>query len=197
MKLHNLKFIIPVIVILFIATIWSFKNVNLNLNHKIGDRIDSLNNVIVYYNGAVGNITERNLAPDGYNLGLKYQCVEFVKRYYYEHLDHKMPNSYGDAKDFFDNNLKDGQVNRDRALVQYTNPSKTKPKIDDLLVFGGDMLNKFGHVAIVSELSENEIEIIQQNAGQYGKSRGSYKLEYSNGKWTIDSEQILGWLRKE
>src|SRR5690606_23830292 len=70
--------------------------------HLVGKPVDSLNGVVVYYNGAVGHVLERNVAADGYNIGLKYQCVEFVKRYYYEHLQHKMPDSYGHAKDFFD-----------------------------------------------------------------------------------------------
>lgn len=58
-------------------------------SYEWGGKVDSLHGVYVYYNGAVGNVKDRNLAPDGYNLGLRYQCVEFVKRYYYEYLDHK------------------------------------------------------------------------------------------------------------
>lgn len=50
-----------------------------------------------------------------YNIGLKYQCVKFVKRYYYEHLNHKMPDSYGHEKDFFDNTIADGQLNKKQA----------------------------------------------------------------------------------
>lgn len=68
--------------------------------HKIGEKIESLNNIYVYYNGKVGNVNGRNISKDGYDLGLKYQCVEFVKRYYFLHYFHKMPDSYGHAKDF-------------------------------------------------------------------------------------------------
>src|SRR5690554_774597 len=119
---------------------------------KIGDKLDSLNGVYVYYNSNVSNVSGRNTTTDGYNLGLKYQCVEFVKRYYYEHLNHKMPDSYGHAKDFFDNTVTDGQLNKKRNLIQYRNPSQTKPKVDDLLIFGGSIFNKYGHVAIVSNV---------------------------------------------
>ncbi len=52
-------------------------------SNDIGSIIDEFNGVAVYYNHNVGNVSGRNLAPDGYNLGLKYQCVEFVKRYYF------------------------------------------------------------------------------------------------------------------
>lgn len=39
--------------------------------YEIGERLDSLNHVVVYYNGGMGNISGRNTAPDGYNIGLK------------------------------------------------------------------------------------------------------------------------------
>jgi hypothetical protein len=162
---------------------------------EIGQKIDSLNGVYVYYNGGIGNVSGRNLAPDGYNLGLKYQCVEFVKRYYYERLSHSMPNSYGHAKDFFDPSLQDGQLNAERNLIQFTNPGSTKPKENDLLIFKGTVFNRYGHVAIISELKENKIEVIQQNVGS--TSREEYSLEYKNNNFRIEHPGILGWLRKK
>jgi surface antigen len=164
---------------------------------EIGYKIDSLNGVFVHYNGSVGNVSGRNTTADGYNLGLRYQCVEFVKRYYYEYLNHQMPDSYGHAKDFFDKNLSDGKKNTRRNLTQYKNPSTIKPKVNDLVVFDGTAFNKYGHVAIISKVSNNQIEIIQQNPGPLGKSRVTYSLEQKNGKWEIKSNKLLGWLRKE
>ncbi|MCG2431839.1 CHAP domain-containing protein [Aequorivita xiaoshiensis] len=166
-------------------------------NLKIGDKVDSLNGVYVYYNANVGNVKGRNTTADGYNIGLKYQCVEFVKRYYYEHLNHKMPDSYGHAKDFYEKGLGDGKRSKRRNLIQYSNPSNSKPKVDDLLVFDGTTTNKYGHVAIISKVTDSKIEIIQQNPGRYGPSRENFKLKQSNGKWKIGNTKILGWLRKE
>lgn len=174
-----------------------FKKKNVFINHTIGDAIDSLNGVKVYYNGSIGNVSGRNLSEDGYNLGLKYQCVEFVKRYYYEYLNHKMPDSYGHAKDFFDNTLKDGMKNKQRNLIQYSNPSKTKPNENDLLVFSETQGNPYGHVAIVSEVLEDKIEVIQQNPGKQGESRIYISINQENNKWKINNDRILGWLRKE
>lgn len=37
----------------------------------------------------------------GYYYGYKWQCVEYIKRFYYEAKGHKMPDSYGNAKDFW------------------------------------------------------------------------------------------------
>lgn len=165
--------------------------------YEIGQVIDRHNGVAVYYNGSVSNVSGRNVAPDGYNLGLKYQCVEFVKRYYYEHLNHKMPDSYGHARDFFSKGLSDGAINSRRGLRQFTNPSFSKPQSDDLLIYGPSPFNKFGHVAIIAIVKEKEIEIIQQNPGPFSQSREKIRLSKKGDFWMLDDNRILGWLRKE
>ena len=173
------------------------KKVNFNSNYEVGQGIDSLHNVIVHYNGGVGNVEERNTV-EGYNIGLKYQCVEFVKRYYFEYLNHKMPDSYGHAISFFDPTLKDGAINKQRNLTQYTNPSQLQPKVSDLIIMNKTTFNKYGHVAIVSKVDKNKIEIIQQNPGPFKPSRLAFNLEKNQeGKWQIENKKILGWLRKE
>jgi hypothetical protein len=170
-----------------------------HVNHifTIGQAIDSINGVYVYFNGNISHDSGRNLTPDGYNLGKKYQCVEFVKRYYYIRFNHKMPDSYGHAKDFFDPGVRDGQINKTRNLTQYVNPSRSKPMVNDLLVFGGTIYNRYGHVAIISKVSESEIEIIQQNPGPTAPSRTTFPLIRQGGRWNIKNGRILGWLRKE
>ena len=153
MRLKLWIYLIIALLILGFAGIFTFKNFNFSSNFEVGQQIDELNGVYVYYNGGVGNVSERNITKDGYNLGLKYQCVEFVKRYYFEYLNHKMPDSYGNAKDFFDKSLKDGQKNKQRNLIQYTNYSQTTPKVNDLLIFEGTTFNKYGHVVIISKVT--------------------------------------------
>lgn len=191
---------ILLVVFLFAAmaygSIWSAKNIDFVAKHEIGEAVDSLNGVKVYYNGSVSHVSGRNLTEDGYNLGLKYQCVEFVKRYYYEHFNHKMPDSYGHAKDFFNPDLEDGAYNAKRDLYQYTNSSSAKPQVDDLIVFGPTLYNAYGHVAIISNVSDSQIEIIQQNPGPTGNSRAQLGLQKASGKWRVMSEKTLGWLRR-
>lgn len=161
--------------------------------YEKGQVIDQLNGVKVYYNGSMNNTFGRNVAKNGYNLGLKYQCVEFVKRYYYEFYKHKMPNTYGNAIDFFNPMLKDGEMNNDRNLMQYANPSKVMPKVGDLVVFDKTTFNSYGHVAIVSMVENNQIEVIQQNTGS---SRSTFPLQLNGENWFIDNDRVLGWLRK-
>ncbi len=163
-----------------------------------GEEIDAYNEVIVYYNGLTGkNISERHTI-EGYNLGLKYQCVEFVKRYYYERLDHKMPDSYGHAKDFFLPSVGDGQMNTQRNLIQFANPSISPPQEEDLLVLKPTIINQFGHVGIISAISSKEIEMISQNTTVFGSTRESFQLtQNEEGLWYIENDRVLGWLRKK
>ena len=102
MKIKKIAFILIMTFGLGYIALKVIKKINLNSAYKVGQALDSLDGVKVYYNGGVDHVLERNVTKDNYNLGLKYQCVEFVKRYYYEHSNHKMPKAYGHAKNFLD-----------------------------------------------------------------------------------------------
>jgi surface antigen len=192
---------IKIVILVFMTIVLGYvlvkliKKVNPNPQYEVGQALDSLNGVKVYYNGGVGHTGERNVSEDGYNIGLKYQCVEFVKRYYYEYYHHKMPDSYGNAKDFFDNSVKDGQISKKRDLIQFTNPSKSKPTIGDLVIFDGTAGNPYGHVAIISNTTSQTIEIIQQNPGPFASSRVILGLDSNSNGFKIQETRLLGWLR--
>lgn len=191
---------IPLIVSVFVlglgVVLYGFPKINWNPGHRVGEVLDSLNGVKVYYNGGVGHVESRHTA-DGYNLGLRYQCVEFVKRYYYERFHHRMPDAYGHAKDFFDPALADGALNGKRNLLQFRNGGETKPAPEDLAVFAPTIWNRYGHVAIVSRVTDAELEIIQQNPGPFGSPRETFALQQTAGRWTVADERFLGWLRKD
>lgn len=163
---------------------------------NIGDVIDAIDGVPVYFNGDIENVLGRNVTNSGYNLGLRYQCVEFVKRYYYDHLKHEMPYSYGHAKDFFDRKLSNSWRvwNKKRSLYQYRNGNYALPLKGDILVFGKDKYNPYGHIGIISEVGASYIEIIQQNHGR--ETRTMYRMVNSGGKYYIANEYALGWLRQ-
>ena len=163
--------------------------------YKVGDIIDRFNNIEVYYNGDLNNVSGRNTSYDGYNLGLLYQCVEYVKRYYYYRYDHKMPDSFGHAREFFDKSLPDRKFNPDRGLYQFVNGSEYRPLPGDILVLDGTKANPFGHVGIVTVSKGSKCEIIQQNVGT--KTRATYKVVERNGLFYITEPTVLGWLRKD
>lgn len=60
---------------------------------KIGKTIDSYKNVNVCYNGYFYTKSYgKHFSDDGYYYGRSWQCVEFIKRFYYEAKGHKMPD---------------------------------------------------------------------------------------------------------
>lgn len=190
-KIVIASILIFTMVIIYILT----THCNLNMNIPRGTIVDSLNGVYVYYNGGVNQNSGRNVV-DGYNVGMKYQCVEFIKRYYYEHYHHKMPDSYGHAKSFFDKKISNGEMNVSRGLIQYKNGEGILPQIGDIVVFDGYLFNPYGHVALISAVGDNEVEIIQQNSGYMNISRKCLRLTKNSSGWKIQNKRILGWLRK-
>lgn len=183
------KKIISALVIITAVVVFYISKSN-SLYYEIGERIDSFNGVDVYYNGEkISESHGRNLADGGYNLGQKWQCVEYIKRYYYEYFNHEMPDSYGHAKDFFDASISDGGLNKSRNLLQFTNPSFSKPRVNDIIVMSGG----YGHVGIVTEVTDDRVEMIQQNVGPV--TRATFILIHEDGKWKIDSMRVSGWLR--
>lgn len=163
-------------------------------DYEVGQRIDVHNGVAIYYNGNSTNVHGRHLSSDGYNFGLKWQCVEFVKRYYYQKFGHRMPSSYGHAKDFYDKSLGDQGFNSTRGLMQFRNTRYEKPREDDILIYDAMPDNGFGHMGIISCVTDTEIELVQQNWGS--KSRVKIKLAEYEGIYTVADFHILGWLRK-
>jgi len=162
-------------------------------NIEVGKQMDSYKGVAVFYNGIDYSENHgEHYSQDGYYYGYKWQCVEYVKRFYYIAKGHKMPNIYGNAKDFFDPSVQHGALNKSRDLIQYKNGENEKPCADDLLVFND---TTYGHVVIITEVGKDFIEVIQQNMGL--ESRGKFELQYKQGKYFIGGKRIpAGWLRK-
>lgn len=177
------------------CTYYVITRTSIHTNLETGARIDELNGVGIFYNGGVNQSHGRNLAADGYNIGIKYQCVEFIKRYYLEKFSHKMPDSYGHAKSFFDDSVPDGELNKKRGLLQFKNDSSNAPIAEDIIVFSPSLLNPYGHVAIIAEVNSYAIVIAQQNAGPIHSSREAIPINQRNGIYHVGNSRVLGWLR--
>lgn len=163
---------------------------NTGISTQVNDVVDSLNGVPVYHNGVVfWQSHGRHYAKNGYYYGQKWQCVEFVKRYYYDHYQHAMPNVWGHAKDFYVNTLATNTLNTDRGLQQFANDGQYPPQTGDLLVWQS---SGYGHVAIISEVNAaaGYVEIVQQNIVNQPRER----LRYHNQQIGINNRPV-GWLR--
>ena len=98
---------------------------------------------------------------------------------------------------YFDKKISNGALNTARGLFQYQNGTQVKPQKGDLIVFASYILNPYGHVAIISKVTDKDVEIIQQNAGPGGESRVLIELQRTGENWHIKNNRVLGWLRKE
>ncbi len=162
-------------------------------NHsRVGTELDSYRGVQVYDNGLLFFGSHgRNYSPDGYYYGQKWQCVEYIKRFFHQAKGHRMPEVMGHAKSFFDESLPDGALSRRRGLLQYRNGSSEAPRADDLLVFAD---TEYGHVGIVTDVSPSAVEMIQQNVLFHTRQRLS--LTVTNGHYFITQpRRPAGWLR--
>lgn len=159
---------------------------------EVGEPIMEYNGVPVYYNGddfleGHGN----NYSEDNYYYGQKWQCVEFVKRYMHVRHRHKMPNPFGNAVHFYKPELRNGQLNVDRGMLQFHNGDGVAPQAEDIMVFAD---TEHGHVAIVAETGPDYVEIIQQNI--YEKPRERLEMVVKDGKFYVSGERKpSGWLR--
>jgi len=194
--IHKKISLATIVLVISLTTIYLIiTRININTDSSVGEVVDSYNGVEVYYNGGVDQTFGRNVSKDGYNIGIRYQCVEFIKRYYYQRFLHKMPDAFGHAKDYFDNSLQDGQLNIKRNLLQYKNNGKTMPEPEDIIVFSPWIFNRYGHVAIITKVEGNKVEVIQQNPGPFASSRETFDLSFNDNRWKIEHGRALGWLR--
>jgi hypothetical protein len=159
---------------------------------KVGDTVTTYRTIPVYSNGDNYTLSYgKHFSKNQYYYGQKWQCVEFVKRFYHDAFNHRMPSVWGNAKGYYDPTVAHGKLNQQRGMVQFKNGGATGPQPDDLLVFD---FPPYGHVSVICAVRENEIEVVQQNIA--GKPRQIYQLEKKDGLFTINAtRKPVGWLR--
>ncbi len=169
---------------------WAAESFGINLGSYNG--VSSYSNCSVYCVSCNGNCGIYNYI-DGDYIGIKWQCVEYVRRYYYQVYGRDLASYHrGDANTFYDNASKMG-------LERYPNGGAVAPQVGDIVVSEG---GGYGHVAIVRSVNDNQVCTIQQNftntttdvnlCRTLTNSQGSYTLASfsSNGNYPV-----TGWLR--
>ena len=164
----------------------------------------SLDGVEGYFNGSNESETwGDHYSKDGtYYYGYKWQCVEFVRRYYYDALQHKIPKR-GNAQTWFTPGIEDGAATFD-GLKQYSYAGRgtnaktddgfsVKPQKGDILVL---QVGQYGHVAIVADVSDTGIKVAQQNVVSDGFITDIQIQRLSTGKWRFKEKSPLALLRK-
>jgi hypothetical protein len=162
-----------------------------DLLRAFGNVVGTLNGITAYSNGTTGTVSNQYST-----VGMKWQCVEYANRYFYQRFAHKNLKGTGNAKDYFGTAAA-------KDLVPYSNGvSTTAPAVGDMLASNGNgAVGNYGHLAIIREVGANYVKVIHQN---WSNSAADNSLQLSmslvNGKYTISnfgaSLPVTGWLRR-
>ena len=170
-----------------------------------GIEIGNFDGVPIYGNRISGNdyyISNVQYNMNGFITGMKWQCVEYVVRYYYLKygLDIKRDATHtGDGRTFYDDVVGNTPYRRG-GIIAFPNGGNTPPQVGDILGFRDNRSNdSAGHVAIISEVGDNYIKLAQQNAGTVCPV--GFSLDYDMANNWIDGKNlrsiyvVQGWLR--
>ncbi len=134
----------------------------------------------------------------GIYTGLKYECVEFVRRWLiivygitFESIDH--------AKDIYNLNNFSNIFSNKIPIKKCINGSD-KISFGDLVIWTNQgEFNKYGHVAVVVKIKNNQVYIAEQNTTNKSWNGKNYsrKLLFNNNI-LVDKEypdtKIIGWI---
>lgn len=145
-------------------------------------------------------VFDPNKDEKGTYTGIKWQCVEFARRW----LMQNRGLSFGDvdvAADIWEkidhfSSLADG---RENATLNYPNGSAVAPRQGDLLIYAREFLGT-GHVAVVTSVDNGKglVAVAEQNfenkkwPGQYARK---IELIRRHGHYWLLDAYVLGWKR--
>ncbi|MFQ5779638.1 MAG: CHAP domain-containing protein [Nitrospiria bacterium] len=148
---------------------------------------------LVSYKGVSARSNENNPYEScgGRSLyGLKYQCVEYVRRFYHLVQGVETRNGFweGHANTYF-------KTAEGKGLNAFENGGPVPPLPDDIITFQG---GPHGHVAIITAVTDDHIEFIEQNFSPTGTDR----LAYNSTTHRVADRRVpggrlilQGWLR--
>jgi hypothetical protein len=124
--------------------------------------------------------------------GDQYQCVEFIKRFYNQGLGIDTSQWSGSALSYFDTAAAKG-------LVALSNGVTTlAPEPDDILVFDAFRKDTVGHVAIVTAVTSDRVDLTEQNYSCSGTLSLSLSQD-AQGRWQMgkrpNGQPVKAWLR--
>lgn len=150
---------------------------------RFGTIYGTVNGVSVISNGPTISSSTRE-TYNGYDVGYKYQCVNLIRRYFWQKFGKKMGEGFN-AKDFFGNAYRWG-------FTAYSNGGGVAPKAGDVLCVTGTSSNGYyGHVAIISKVTDTYIEVCQQNV----LSGAHLNARFAKSGNRISGTGIQGWIR--
>jgi len=161
---------------------------------NFGQIVGEFNGVPIYCNGpkTPKYFSNEKYEYKGYITGYKWQCVEYVVRFY-KHV-YGLEIRGGDAYEWFD-------LASEKELKRFPNGDRYAPQAGDILCSES---GRWGHVGIIREVGPDYVVVIQQNwsnAHDDGYKRAPMTVH--NGVYTIHPfpksphYKWQGWMRSK
>jgi glutathionylspermidine amidase/synthetase len=156
-------------------------------------------NVPAYSNGNDTYYSNENSFLNGIYMGLKWQCVEYARRWTYIRRSSIFESVEG-ANDMW-NQLKYIERVSDKAqfpLRTHANGSPNPPINESYLIYQVQKDMPYGHVAVIVDVLPNAIRVAEQNFyfyyWPYNYAR-QIPVEFINGLYYIkDQYEVYGWM---
>ena len=157
-------------------------------------------NVVAYSNCNPDCLIIEPHKEDGVITGIKWQCVEFARRWLLKNRGVVIEEVETAADIWFEIDSVTRPADGKRLYVSsYVNGSEVPPKMGDLLVYDKTFLNT-GHVAVVMDIDvlSGRVKVAEQNL-QNKKWRDGYSREivlfkHGSRHWLLDAF-LIGWKR--
>jgi surface antigen len=149
----------------------------------------TVNSIQVYSNGYNYDYHEKDRSDTyGIDLGSKWQCVEWIRRFYYLAYGKRIGINTTYAKEFYLKCLNWG-------MKAYPNGSSDNIRTGDIIVFAATPKNEAGHVSLVTKVTPGYIEVAQQNV--YGFAHLNYRINRTGNTLLKDTmgNTAIGWIR--
>ncbi len=152
----------------------------------------SHNDVLGFFHGEA--IRCHNAESSRGKYGLENQCVEFVNRFLARYLGYRNLTMTGHAHSYYTGA-------RRKGLRRFKNGGKEAPQEYDLLILRGEKGEKcgtFGHVAVISLVTDRNVCVVQQNTHPSIEPwHTCHKLNRSGDSFTVTGAfcPVIGWSR--
>jgi glutathionylspermidine amidase/synthetase len=167
---------------------------------SFGKRLGNIDNVWVYSSfhkkelNKYSQLESVYIVPPGLKSGLKWECVEFVRRYLI--LTHNVTFRHVDfAYEIFNLDCFTSTINRKKVRINKIINGMNRPKKGSIIIWDRHVTrDNTGHVAIVVRKTHNKIFIAEQNWDNIswnGKNYSRILPIYNN---FINDPHIIGWI---
>jgi hypothetical protein len=199
------KFVVGTLGLLFaIALIANTFLPPVSAAENFGTYLGQFRTVAAFSNSGTKPINSNNfithpLYGNGVYAGVKWECVEYVRRFYLSALNLNVTWS-GHGWEWFSKaseiDYKDGNTLKE-GFDSFANDAQSRPPaVGDILGYSTLVGGGFGHVAIIKRVRPTYIVTAQQNwINESSDLSRKLPLTNINGKYKVGETAVTGWLR--